>query len=124
MRRVQPLLVVLLLSFWLGATIQCGLKTAGLLDREAACTMGGKSAGEECVVIDHDDYRGANHAPKIVAPELFAESCRIALKVAAALGAETPNSLGMAIRPLDWVPARHFVLRTALPPRAPTGLAA
>ena len=124
MRRVQPLLVVLLLSFWLGATIQCGLKTAGLLDRETACSMGGKAADEECVVIDHDDFRSGNDAPKVAAPELSAESCRIVLKVAAALGAETPNSLRVAIRPLDWVPARHFVLRTALPPRAPTGLAA
>lgn len=122
---MQSLLVVLLLSFWLGATIQCGLKAAGLMDREAACTMGGKSADEGCVVIDHDDYRDANDTLTVTAPEQFADRCHIGLKIAATLDEETPHALGrVAIRPLDWVPARHFVLRAALSPRAPTGLAA
>ena len=125
MRRVQSLLVVLLLSFWLGVTIQCGLKAAGLLDNEVACTMGGKSADEGCRVTDHDDYRGANDTLTVAAPQLFADYCHVALKVAATPDEETPHVLGrVAIRPLEWVPARHFVLRAALSPRAPAGFAA
>lgn len=125
MRRVQSLLVVLLLSFWLGATIQCGLKAAGLLDDGVACTMGGKSADEGCLATDHDNYRGANDTLKVAAPELFADCCDIVLKIGATPDEEMPHSLACAaIRPLDWVPARHFVLRAALSPRAPAGLAA
>ena len=125
MRRVQSLLVVLLLSFGLGVTIQCGLKAAGLLDNDVACTMGGKSADEGCRVTDHDDYRGANDALKVAAPELFADCCHIALKVAETPDEERAHSLArVVIRPLDWVPARHFVLRAALSPRAPAGFAA
>jgi len=125
MRRVQSLLVVLLLSLWLGATIQCGLKAAGLLDNGVACTMGGKSADERCRVTEHDEYRGVNDALKIPAPELFADFCGIGLRATAVPDEKAAHSLeGVFIRPRDWVPVRHFVQRTALPQRAPAGLAA
>jgi len=73
--------------------------------------------------MDHDDYRGANDTLKVVAPELFADCCHIALNVVAIPGEGTAHSRARAvIRPLDWVPARHFVLRAASSPRAPAGL--
>lgn len=124
MHRVRSLLVVLLLSFWLGATIQCGLKAAGLLDNGVACNMGGKSTDHGSHVMDHDDYRGANQTLKIAAPELFADCCHIGLDATLILDEEAGRFLARVfIRPIDWVPARHFVLRAALSPRAPAGLA-
>ena len=125
MRRVQTHFVVLLLSFWFGATIQCGLKAAGLLDSEVTCTMGGTPANEGCCVVEHDEYRGVNDTLKVPVPELFDDCCCIGLSATAAPDEKTAHSVEDAfVRPRDWVPVRHFVQRAALSPRAPSGLAA
>ena len=125
MRRVQSLFVVLLLSFWFGATIQCGLKAAGLLDSGVTCSLGGSPANEGCCVVEHDEYRGVNDAVKVPAPELFADHPCIGPSAVAALDERAAPSLkGASVRPRDWVPVRHFVQRAALSPRAPSGLAA
>jgi len=128
--RFRPLIALVLLTLWLPITQHCGLEAAGLIEAEAAhadsscchevsdpCTHDG------CAVVESGFTKPALAALKVAPP---AEVCAdlLGLPLWTPVPADAPAlSVVSPDRPLDWVPARHFVRRAAPLSRAPSTLA-
>lgn len=127
MRRLLPLLSLLLLATWLPATEHCALEAAGLLAETCpdgcAATPGGKDG---CDTVENGGYKLSGDTLKVPAPDLFICACnfcwiQIQLDATREL---VPPSGALYERPHDWVASWQFVRRAAPPSRAPTLLCA
>jgi hypothetical protein len=127
MRRLLPLLSLLLLAMWLPATEHCALEAAGLI--KETCPEGCASTTEAkdgCDSVENGAYKLSGDALKIPAPYLFVCACHFCL-VQIQLDATrelVPPSGALFERPHDWVSSWQFVRRAAPPSRAPTLLCA
>jgi hypothetical protein len=128
--RLRSLVALVLLTLWLPITQHCGLEAAGLIEADAShdavgccressdpCTHDG------CAVVESGFTKPALVALK-VAPPAAACACLLCLPLWTPEPAAVPVlTAASPDRPLDWVPAWHFVRRAAPLSRAPSTLA-
>ena len=127
MRRLLPLLSLLLLATWLPATEHCALEAAGLLAEtcpDGCATTSGEKDG--CDTVENGAYKLSGNTLKIPAPDLFVGACHFCFQQIQldAMGELVPPSGALFERPTDWVSTWQFVRRAAPPSRAPTLLCA
>ena len=127
MRRLLPLLSLLLLATWLPATEHCALEAAGFLAETCpdgcAATPGEK---DSCDTVENGAYKLSGDTLKVPAPDLFTCACNFCW-IQIQLDAKrelVPPSGALFERPHDWVSSWQFVRRAAPPSRAPTLLCA
>ncbi|MBL9188411.1 MAG: hypothetical protein JNK23_13075 [Opitutaceae bacterium] len=123
MRRLLPVLGVILAAMWLPATEHCVWEAAGVLAEACpdGCVM--DSTGKDgCDTVENGAYKPVGDTLKTPAPSLFVCACCLCLHQirldAAREHVAPPDALFE--RPLDWVPTWQFVQRAALSPRAPS----
>jgi hypothetical protein len=127
MRRLLPLLSLLLLAIWLPATEHCALEAAGILTE--TCPDGcSNTPGEKdgCDTVETGAYKLSGDTLKVPAPDLFVCLCHICSHIVQfELTRDLLPSAGVAFeRPQDWVSSWNFVRRAAPPSRAPSLLCA
>lgn len=127
MRRLLPLLSLLLLATWLPATEHCALEAAGFLAE--TCPDGcANTPGEKdgCDTVENGFYKLSGDTLKVPAPDLFACVCQLCLHQIQLDATRELVPLPGAVfdRPQDWVSTWNFVRRTAPPSRAPSLLCA
>lgn len=125
-------MAVCLLAFWLVATHHCALEAAGLFDSHAKTEHAGCTGGEDhcahdgCELVEDGGYRAEDSAIKVLSPQL---SLCLTTLVAELAAPRPPVRIAPAVaeqifRPMEWVPAWHFVRRAAAPAHAPDSLSA
>lgn len=130
MSRLRVLTALVLLTLWLPITQHCGLEAAGLIEADAAHDAGGccrevsdPCTHDGCNVVESGFTKPALVALK-VAPPSGACVCLLCLPLCVTDPAAVPElTVAAPDRPLDWVPAWHFVRRAAPLSRAPSLLA-
>lgn len=127
MRRLLPLLSLLLLATWLPATEHCALEAAGVFAQ--TCPDGCSSTSDEkvgCDTVENGDYKLSGETLRVPAPDLFVCVCHLCLQQIQldATRELVPPSGALFERPHDWVSSWQFVRRAAPPSRAPTLLCA
>jgi hypothetical protein len=127
MRRLLPLLSLLLLATWLPATEHCALEAAGLLAETCAdgCAAN-PDAKDGCDTVENGAYKLSGDTLKVPVPDLFVCACRLCLHQIQldATRELVPPPGALFERPTDWVSTWQFVRRAAPPSRAPTLLCA
>ena len=124
MRRLLPLLSLLLLAVWLPATQHCVLDAAGVITKSCSDNpgVGENHAKDACVTVESSAYKASADTLKVSAPDLVAVICFLCLQREPA--ATPPPSVilpaGSLDRPRDWVSTWQFVQRAAPSPRAPS----
>ena len=120
MRRLLPLLSLLLLSAWVPATQHCVLDAAGVITKSCSDNPGvGEShAKDACATVESSAYKASADTLKVSAPDLVAIVSTLCLQLEPA--ASPPPPAGSLDRPLEWVSTWQFVQRAAPSPRAPS----
>ncbi|OHE81172.1 MAG: hypothetical protein A3G75_01020 [Verrucomicrobia bacterium RIFCSPLOWO2_12_FULL_64_8] len=127
--RLHSLVALVLVAFWLPATLHCGLEAAGIWTQAGCCppeeSGASDCATDNCSMIEGGAYflaRGLLNAPAPVLAAL-AGLCRlteIAPESIVVLSV-SPDRSGA---PPELVRTWQFAARAALPPRAPSTLKA
>jgi hypothetical protein len=127
MRRLLPLLSLLLLASWLPATAHCALEAAGLLAEtcpDGCTTTSGEKDG--CATVENGAYKLSRNTLNMPAPDLFVcvfhfyfQQIRLD-----AMRELAPLADALFERPTGGVSTWHFARRAAPPSRAPTVLCA
>lgn len=130
MRGLKTLLTVLLLANWFACTAHCQLEKTGFIHESGSHHCPGSHSDSES--SGHDDSQvcdwvnsGGIQATdiRVVAPEALAVALAPLLATDLCEERLMPNSRGRAgsgVAPLELVHTFQFVLRTALPARAPS----
>ena len=124
MRRLLPLLSLLLLAVWLPATQHCVLDAAGVFTKSCSDNpgVGENHAKDACATVESSAYKASADTLKVSAPGLVAVLCSLCVPLEHA--ASPPPSVilpaGSLDRPRDWVSTWQFAQRAAPSPRAPS----
>jgi hypothetical protein len=121
--RLRFIFALLLATLWLPATLHCALEEAGMIGT-AACDTGDTEhcVQDNCATVEATHYRTSDILVTVTAPTLL-----VCLGLSEAIPAEaiivplvSPERSDCPLEvPRTW----HFVVRAALPARAPSFLA-
>lgn len=126
---LRHFVALVLLALWLPTTQHCRLEAAGVIEPEAshdtasACceNAGNACAHDGCKVVEGSLVKSTHGATKAPAPTLLACASFLCLQsVTPDTSVKPVLAVTAADRPREWVPAWHFVRRTAPPSRAPS----
>jgi hypothetical protein len=128
MRRLRPLLCLLLLAVWLPATQYCGLRAAGLFptdgcaeDSKCDCPPGSPCEKDNCKSLEQNLEKPCADSLGITCPPLVLCTCHLCLRLVE-LSSTTESLLPLERRgePFDWNRTWQFRLRAAPMPRSPS----
>lgn len=127
MRRLLPVISLLLLALWLPATQHCALEEVGLFAQtcQDSCATGGNSEKDGCSTVEDGAYKPATDIFKVPAPSLLTCVCFLCLHPAPQVLSDGPLLPGELVqRSESRIAAWHFVRRSAPLPGAPSLLVA
>lgn len=122
MRRLLPVISLLLLALWLPATQHCALEDTGLVAQTCQDNCaGGNSEKDGCRIVEDGAYKPATNILKAPAPSLLACVCFLCLQPAPQVLADGQFLPGEQVqRSESRIAAWHFVRRAAPLPGAPS----
>ncbi len=117
MRRVRSLAALLLLAFWLPATLHCDLEHAGVMEKLLACD--GDCETDDCAQIESGHYKPTTHAVHVSAPLLLV--CLDTVEAVIVAPADLPQYFpDDRASPPELARVWQFVFRAAPLPGAPS----
>jgi hypothetical protein len=127
-RRLRSYIAVLLLALWMPVTMCCEMEMAGVLSECGACQdeKAADGVASDCDVdgsamIESGSVRLQHHVLLVKAPDLADFLLLAALSPD--LAAPPALSLDRTTAPPEWIRSWQFVMRAALPSRAPSFIA-
>ncbi len=118
--RLRFIVALLLATLWLPATLHCALEKAGLIAADAGDAQDGDHrATDDCATVEAGHYKVSDVSPGPAAPFLFAcfELGEVFSPETIILPRVSPERSDCPLEvPRTW----HFLVRAALPARAPS----
>lgn len=121
MRWFRNLTALVLLGFWLPATLHCDLEASGLLDGFLCCSTNDGCAQDDCATVESGHFKSGTGVLKVPVPlETLQRPDEAAFSPESwrdPAPAGSPRAFGATVN--DWLPHWRFAQRAAPLPGAP-----